>query len=98
MTQNVVLHQIFQTFFRVRQTAEALAIPEGQLVSGAFQMGKQNVEVVRLHQRVFRGGTEEIVRMLNDILIQRRGGSYQNGDSRILAPAGAPGLLPGAGN
>ena len=40
MTQNVVFYQIFQTFFRVRQTAETLAVPEGQLVSGAFQMGK----------------------------------------------------------
>ena len=58
-------------------------------------MRKQNVKIVGLYQRVFRRGLEKVIRVLNDILIQRRGGSDQNGHGGVPAPAGPSGLLPG---
>ena len=82
---------------RLRQVdfTEALVRADGKLERGAFQMIDENLEIVRLDERVFGRIAEEIVRVADDELIERRRGSDQHGAGAARAAAGAAGALPG---
>ena len=60
-----VLQHLTQIF-----SSKALPISEGKLKGRTLNMAEQDEEVVRVDQSVLRGSSEEIVRVLNDELIQ----------------------------
>ena len=72
--------------------------PKGQLVGCAFHVVEQDVQVVGVDQRLFAALAEKIVRVRNDVLVE--GGRRCDHDHQrfAIAPARAPGLLPGAGD
>ena len=45
----------------------------------------QDVQIVRIDQRVFRGLAKEIIRMIDDVLIQRAGGGHHD-QQRVACP------------
>lgn len=61
-------------------------------------MVEQNIKVIRVQQSVFRALREEILRVSDDVLIQRGRGRNEYGETRILAATGTTGFLPGGGN
>jgi hypothetical protein len=58
--------------------AESFAIADGQLEGRAFQMRQQDFQVVGVDVSALRRAIEEVLGMLNDVLIERRAGSYQH--------------------
>ena len=61
-------------------------------------MAQENVKVVRVQQRIFRGLPQEVIRMGHDILINGCRGSYIKNNAGILSAACTSGLLPRTGN
>ena len=74
---------------------EFLAILDGQLEGGAFQVGQQDFQIVGIDVGVFGRTAEEVIGMLDDVLIERRAGGDQDRGGCGLAPSGAAGALPG---
>ena len=74
--------------------AEPFIGGERQLERRAFDVIDEDVQVVRIDQRVFGRGVEEVRRMADDELIQRgtRGDHHRRRPAR--APAGPSGALP----
>ena len=62
----------FAEFWQI-DVAELLVRRKRQFERGAFQMVDENFQIVRLNVRVFGRTPEEVVRMLDDELIQRSG-------------------------
>ena len=77
---------------------EFLAVPQGQLESRAFQVAEQDLEIVRIDAGVLRRPLEEIIRMLDDVLVERCARRHQHRRRGRLPPPGAPGPLPGGGD
>ena len=65
---------------------------------GARQMALEDVDVVRIEQRVFVGAAQEIGGMAHVVLVERVVEADQHGERGIIAAARAPGLLPQAGD
>ncbi len=61
-------------------------------------MAEQDEQVVRIDEAVFGGSLEEIVGVLHDKLIQRKGPADQNRQGKARSPPRPARLLPGAGN
>ena len=57
--QDVFVLEVAQQFRRLLKVREALAFLEGQLVGGALDVVEQDVEVVRIDQRLLRRLTEK---------------------------------------
>src|SRR5580698_2966466 len=78
--------------------AEFFSIANGKLKGGAFQMAEENLEIIGVDVGVLRRPFEEILRMLDDVLIERRARGYQHSQGRRLPTPGAAGALPGRRN
>src|SRR6267378_3818291 len=78
--------------------AEFVVRRNGQFERSAFQMVDQDFKVVRLNESVLGSVAEEIVRVPNDELIERRRRSHQHGAGASAAAAGAAGALPSGGD
>src|SRR6266851_184799 len=78
--------------------AEFVARGNRQFERGAFQMVDEDLQIVRLDEGMLGSVAEEIVRVANDKLIERRRGSHQHGAGASAATAGAAGALPGGGD
>jgi len=57
---------------------------------------EQNIQIIRIQQRVLRRSLHQIIRVGHDVLVKRRRGRDIEHDGRSLAPPGAPRLLPRA--
>ena len=79
-------------------SAELFFRREWKLERGAFQMVDQDFQIVGLDERVLRRAAEEIIRMLHDELIHRRGGCHENRAGAAAAASCAAGALPGGGD
>ncbi len=90
--------QIIQQLRGIRQPLEQLPVLEGQLVGGAFQVVEQDIEVVGVDQRLLRRLPEEVLRVGDDVLVQRVGRRHHDQKRHAPPPPGAPGLLPGGGD
>src|SRR5437763_278595 len=77
---------------------ERFAVAERQLEGGAFQMSQEDFEVIRVDESMLGRPSEEVVRMLHDVLIERRAGGHHDGGGGGLPPPGAAGALPTRGN
>ena len=60
-------------------TAETFRRREWQLEGGAFDVIDQDVEIVRIDQRVLRRSVEKVRRIANDELIERRAAGHHHG-------------------
>ena len=98
MAQDATLHQIIQKLRGVRNVTKMLAILKWQLIGSAFHVREQYIEVVGLQQGMLRTLRQKILRMIDDILINCGRGGDHDSKRRIFSPAGASGLLPGAGD
>ena len=78
--------------------AEAVAVLKGQFESRALEVAEEDVQVVRIEQRVFRRLAQEIIRVADDVLIDGSGGRNVEDDARPLSAACTTCLLPGAGD
>ena len=75
--------------------AEFLAIRQRQLERRAFQMRQQDFEVIGVDAGVLRRLAKEVLRMLDDELVERRARCHQHRRRRALPPSCAPRTLPG---
>src|SRR5260370_13442430 len=73
---------------------ELFTLANGQLKCSTLEMVNQNLEVVRVDVCVLRRAFEEVLRVFQDVLVQRRAGSDQHRERRGLTPAGPSRALP----
>src|SRR5262245_5048962 len=66
-----------------------------KLESGALKMTEQDVDILRIDETHFRWLRQEILRVIDDVLIQRRTGCNQYRHRCSTAPAGTTHALPG---
>ena len=78
-----------------RPRPEDLAGIERQLEGRCAQVGQQDVQVVRVEARLLGRSLEQELRMVDDVLVDRRSRGDQDGDAGALPTAGAAELLPG---
>ena len=57
-------------------------------------MSDQDFEIIRVDVSVLGRKAEEVIRVFDDVLIERRAGGDQHGGGSALAAAGAAGALP----
>ena len=81
-----------------RRWTEHLAGVERQLEGGRPKVGKQHMEVVRIEPGLFGRAVEQELRMVDDVLVDRRSGRHKHRDACLLAPASTPELLPRRGD
>jgi hypothetical protein len=77
-----------------RSGAEHLSRRERELEGRRLEMGEKDVQVVRVHARLFRWIGEQELRVVDDVLVDRRRRGDEDRDARVAAPAGAADLLP----
>ena len=77
---------------------EALIVAERQLEGRALHVVEQDVQVVGVDERVLGRGVEEVRRVADDELIDRRAARDEHRRRPRRAPAGASRALPGRGN
>ena len=58
----------------------------------------QDVQVVGIDERVLGRRVEEVRRVADDVLVERRAARHQHRGRLARAPPGAPGALPGRGD
>ena len=71
--QDPFLAQVLQHLLRPLGIAEAVALFKGQLESSALEMAHQDIQVIGIEQRVLRALLQQVVRVVHDILVNRRG-------------------------
>ena len=98
MAQDAFLLQEAQQLLWGGGVAEAVAVLDGKLIGGALEVAEENVQVIGVEQRVFRGLVQEVVRVADDILVDGRRGCHEEHNAGALAPSGASRLLPRAGD
>jgi hypothetical protein len=59
-----------------------------------LKMTDQYLNVVRIHQSAFRRLIQKVLRMIHDVLIQRRAGSHHHRHRHCAAATGSPHALP----
>ena len=74
---------------------ELLARLERQLERRGAQVREQDVQVVRVEARLLGRALEQELRVVDDVLVDRRAGGDEDRDARALPPSGPPELLPG---
>ncbi len=74
--------------------SEPLAGLERQLERGGAEVGEQDVEVVRVEPRLLRPAAEQELRVVDDVLVHRRGRGDEHGDAHVAAPPRPAHLLP----
>ena len=77
-----------------RPGTEHVAGLERALERGAAQVGEQHVEVVRVDPRLLGRALEEELRVVDDVLVDRRAGRDEDPDARLEPATGPPELLP----
>ena len=77
--------------------SEPLALLDGQLECSALQVVDENLQVVRIDVGVLGRALEEVLRMLDDVLIERRRGRDEHADRGIAPAPGAARALPSGG-
>ena len=75
-------------------TAERLRSRERQLERRALDVIDEDVEVVRIDERALRRRIEEVTRISDDELIERRAARHHDRRRSTGAPAGSAGSLP----
>ena len=78
-----------------RARPEHLARLERQLEGRRAQVGEQDVQVVRIEPGLLGRALEQELRVVDDVLVDRRARRDEDGDARALPPPGPPELLPG---
>ena len=81
-----------------RGRPEDLARLEGHLEGRAADVGQQDVEVVGIDPGLLGRPVEEELRVMDDVLVDRRGRGHEDPDRGFQAPPGPPQLLPGGGD
>ena len=66
----------------------------GSSNAAQLQMVQQDLEIVRIDVCVLGRAVEEVLGMLDDVLVERRAGGHQYGETGCLPPAGAARPLP----
>ena len=92
--QNSRLIKVFQQLRCSGRISQALAVLKRQLKRRALEVVEQNIQIIRIQQRVLRRALHQIVRVGHDVLVKRRRRRDVEHDGRSLAPPGAPRLLP----
>ena len=83
---------------RVRtEERRGLVVAHRLLARGAGEVGLEHVRVRRVDHRGLGRLREQIVRVVDQVLVERIVLGDQDGDRRFAAPARAPGLLPHRG-
>src|SRR6266705_5476305 len=77
---------------------ESLARLERDLECGALEVMHQQMQVVGIHEAGLRRTLEHVLRMLDDVLVDRGRGGDEEGRRQILAPPGPTHLLPRRGD
>ena len=98
MVQDSLLVQVVQQFLGGLRIAELVPVRKGQLKGRAFEMAQQDIQVVRIQQGVLRALGQQIIRMVHDILVNRRGRGDEEHNAGPFPSSGTARLLPGAGN
>ena len=78
--------------------SEDLARLERQLERGAPQVGQQDVQVVRVEARLLGRALQQELRVVDDVLVDRRARGDQDADARLLAAPRSAELLPRPGD
>jgi len=73
---------------------ELLGVADGQLESRALDMRQQDLEILGINVSVLGRAPEEVVRVLDNVLIERRAGSYQHRRRGALPPPRPARSLP----
>ena len=81
-----------------RALPEDLARLEGHLERRRPQVGQQDVQVVGVDAGLLGRVLEEELRVVDHVLVHRRGRRDEDRDRDVLAPPGAPDLLPRGGD
>ena len=97
-SQVALLHQTGSRFPEIVPEDGAIRPAERQLVGGAAQVIIHDVRVGRVDNRSLRRPAEELVRIVDEVLVQGVLAGHQDHQRHILRPAGPPGLLPERGN
>ncbi len=74
--------------------SEFFSIRQRQLERRAFHVGQQDFEIVGVDTGMLRRLAEEVLRVFNDVLVERRARCHQYGRGRALPPSGPAGALP----
>ena len=98
MTDDVGLGEELQQLRHAWGIAKGVAVLKGQLEGRALEVAEEDVQVIRIQQGVFRALAKEIIRVADDILVDRGGRGHIKYDAGALAAASAAGLLPGRSN
>ena len=96
--QNVLFAEVIKKLARRYALRVAFALFKRKLICRAFDVPQQHIQIIRMYQRVFRRTRKEIFRVIDDVLVKRRGRGDHDRQRRIFAPTRAPRLLPCAGN
>ncbi len=80
-----------------RVRSKGLSIFKRQLKGSTLDMGHQDIQVIRIDERMLRTGIQEELRMPDDVLIQRIAGGNHQGNGSIASASRTSGLLPAAG-
>ena len=81
-----------------RARAEDLARLERQLERRRAEMGEQDVEVVRIDPGLLRRAVEEVLRVVDHVLVDRRAGGDEDRHRGLVAATGPADLLPRRGD
>ena len=73
-------------------------VVQGQFKGGCPEVVGQDIGVLRVHDRVFRGLGEKVFGVAQQVLIHRIVAGQQHGQAFLVPPAAPPGLLPRAGD
>ena len=96
--QNMFFAEIVKQLFGRYALRIGFSFLKGKLIGGTFDVPQQDVEIIRVNERIFRRTCKEILRMVDNILVKRRRRCNQNRQRCILSPPCTACLLPCAGN
>ena len=98
MAEDGLIAEVVQKLRRVVDAVKQFAVLKGQFVGGALDVVEEDVQIVRVDERPLGRLAEEVVRVVDDVLVEGAGRGHEDHQALAAPPPGAPGLLPGAGN
>ena len=98
MAEDGLIAEVVQKLRRVVDAVEQFAVLKGQFVGGALDVVEENVQIVRVDERPLGRLAEEVVRVVDDVLVEGAGRGHEDHQALAAPPPGAPGLLPCAGD